>query len=163
METDRQTKPDLRANTFARFWSHVRATTNPADCWEWTASNVRGYGHFSVDGKAVIATRWIYAFLFGEVPDGHFVCHHCDNPKCVNPAHLYVGTPRQNTLEMHSKGRWADRRGERHPLARLTEDSVRAIRQQAAMGVAYSQIAEDFGMSTQHIGKIVRKESWNHV
>lgn len=80
-------------------------------CWLWTsAKNEAGYGRIRIPvdgawGKQVYAHRWSYEHHIGPVPEGMFVMHRCDNPPCVNPAHLTVGTPQENTLDMHRKGR----------------------------------------------------------
>lgn len=87
-----------------RFWSKVRKTPT---CWLWTASLDRyGYGVFSLGrGKNERAHRYSYKAFYGFVPRGKLVLHRCDNPKCVNPAHLFAGTNRDNTRDMMAKGR----------------------------------------------------------
>jgi hypothetical protein len=148
---------------FARFFSHVEISDR-ADCWEWTGNKPDGrYGHFSVSGKAIKAHRWIYAALCGPVADGVVIRHKCDNPCCVNPSHLTAGTPADNVHDMHDRGRNADRRGEKHPLAKLTADDVIELRRLKAMGLTNRAIADKFGISVQQAGKIARRENWRHV
>jgi hypothetical protein len=78
-------------------------------CWLWTAGTSSGYGAFSLGHrKMVSATRWIWTHTNGPIPAKHSLCHHCDNPPCVNPAHLFVGTTRENFHDMMRKDRWAN-------------------------------------------------------
>lgn len=134
------------------------------ECWEWkgNAPDDR-HGHFSVRAKAVKAHRWIYALCCGQIPDGMVIRHKCDNPKCVNPLHLTIGRPVDNVADMHERGRNADRRGEKHPLSKITAEMVLAIRQASSLGKTQRAIAAEYGISNQHVGKIVRRENWKHV
>lgn len=88
-----------------------------AGCWEWVGAKlVRGYGHLSHEGKYLLAHRVSYELHNGPIPDGLLVLHSCDNPACVRPDHLWVGTPKQNTEDMHKKGRGAT--GSKRPNAK---------------------------------------------
>lgn len=151
-----------------RFMAMVDFPENPAGCWIWTGNRPGGrHGHFCVAGaKTVKAHRWIYALVCGEIPDDKVIRHMCDNPGCVNPEHLTIGTVADNNRDRAVRGRSDDRKGEKHPMAKVGPDDVRRIRQLASLGNTYAQVAEampDLGISTKHIGKIVRRESWGHI
>lgn len=102
-------KPDWEF--YIRFFSKIKWTTT-AKCWEWNGHlNSRGYGLFRLKGKDVFAHRVSYLFEYGELPDDMFVCHKCDNPKCIRPDHLFLGTQKDNMADCRSKGRnfWANK------------------------------------------------------
>lgn len=101
-----------------RLWSQIERTEN---CWLWHGP-VRGrYGHIYANGKNRAAHRIAYGLTFGPIPDGLLVLHHCDNPVCVRPDHLFLGTARDNTLDMYAKGRaWV---GDRHWTRRFPEQA----------------------------------------
>lgn len=88
-----------------RFWSKVAITDNPDDCWLWTAGTVTGYGSFGFQGRMRIASRVAWEITNSEIPAGMKVLHTCDNPLCVNPKHLFLGTQLDNMRDMVRKGR----------------------------------------------------------
>ena len=96
-------KPDLAS----RFWKNV-TKAGADECWLWqgTCNSVTRYGQIVRDGKKVYAHRVAYELTHGSIPDGHFVCHRCDNPPCCNPSHLFSGTASENVLDAVGKGRW---------------------------------------------------------
>lgn len=149
-----------------RFWPKVHK--GEADvCWPWMASGTtHGYGRITYKGKAVQATHASWFLRHGVWPSdvGLHALHSCDNPSCVNAAHLYLGTHDQNMRDKVDRGR-ASRLplGEGHPLARLTEDDVRAIRELSRAGWIQKRLAARFGVSPATIGKIVRRETWTHI
>lgn len=158
------TKWTTKAEAFARFMRLVAVGQEPGSCWIWQGNRPDGrYGHFSITGKSVKAHRWLYEAVIGFIPDGLVLRHRCDNPACVNPQHLELGTFADNTRDMLDRGRGADRKGERHPLARLNADSVRKIRAEAANGTRHAALAERFGVARQQITKIVGRASWGHI
>jgi len=104
----------MDAKTEARFWAKVRLGS-PGECWEWTASrNATGYGQFCFGGTKRRAHRVAYALTHGEIPAGMCALHRCDNPPCVNPAHLFLGTQEDNNADRDEKGRQRSPCGDRH-------------------------------------------------
>lgn len=149
---------------FVRFMTHVSVGHGRGECWAWSGNRPDGrYGHFSINGAIVKAHRWMYQFLNGPIPEGLVVRHRCDNPACVNPQHLDIGTPAQNAADMVERGRNDNRKGERHPLAQVSASAVLMIRREAANGRTQSAIAKEFGISRQQVGKIIRRDNWGHI
>lgn len=150
-----------------RFWQKVDKKSDPNSCWLWTAARNKGYG---VIGRtkatspkrgnhmATHVSWWVHT---GEhVPTGMVVCHKCDNPPCVNPNHLYIGTPRQNAMDMVERNRMG---ASLRDHAVLTEDDVRAIRQAHEKGSTQVSLAKFYEVSPQCINAVVRRRSWKHV
>lgn len=141
--------------------THTNITEN--GCFEWTRSLNRGYGMLSISGKNKYAHRMSYMLFIGPIPDGMDVCHHCDNPPCINPAHLFLGTAKDNAQDARRKGRTTKPRGELHWKARLNPEKVIAIRQAKAAGETAPSLAARFGVSAAHIYQIVYRYSWKNV
>ncbi len=158
----------MRKNTAADFWSKVRKGA-PDECWEWQAGRTvqsgnrgpAGYGVFSYQNRRVGAHRWSWEYANGPIPEGMSVCHTCDNPPCVNPAHLFVGDAFANMGDAAAKGRMPS--GERNDRAVLTEADVREIRALRRAGVPYKVLVARFGVTDGNIGHIVTGRSWRGV
>lgn len=111
----------------ARFWAKVNKGPHPTGCWVWTGYRQKfGYGWLCRGHSAgVLAHRYSWQLLVGTIPKDKFILHHCDNPPCVNPAHLYVGSFQENASDMAARGR--STKGERSWRAKLTEAQVTEI------------------------------------
>lgn len=136
------------------FWSRIRKV---GACWEWTgARNTYGYGVFLLPGeKPVRAHRYAYTLAKGPITPGLVVMHSCDNPGCINPSHLSLGSRGDNNRDAKAKGRNAS--GERHGHARLTRRQVDAIRSDARQNV---EIARDYRVNPSHISGIKSGRVW---
>jgi hypothetical protein len=122
----------------------------------------KGYGQFWDGRKKVLAHRWAYAFYIGEFQSDLFVCHKCDNPSCVNPEHLFLGTNLDNVRDMMNKGRHSRYSvcGEMHPMAKLKKCDVENIRVLISEGLSHREIANKFGVSKSLIGAICQGKIW---
>ncbi len=142
-----------------RFWQRVNKTDG---CWLWIGLiGTRGYGKIGaggVRGPTLLAHRVSWELHFGPIPDGMFVCHHCDNPACVRPDHLFLGKPRDNTADMFAKGRANPPRGEACPWSRLTAQQVGEIR--GRRGESPKKLATEYGVSVGAITGIFRGVNW---
>lgn len=137
-----------------RFWSKVDKTS-ATGCWNWTATrNAQGYGAIRHNRKMVAAHRLVWEMTNGPIPDGLDVCHHCDNPSCVNPSHLFLGTHGDNMLDMAIKER---------RIFKLTQRDVKEIRRLRSEGRLLSDIAELFGISSSSVSGIALGRTWKHV
>jgi hypothetical protein len=148
-----------------RFWERVEKTQT---CWNWIgAKQTGGYGHFylgTVNGKKVkrLAHRYSYELHNGPIPAGMDVLHKCDNPGCVNPEHLFLGTQATNDADRDAKGRQA--RGSEHGMAKLTEAQVREMRAAyAAGGVTYKELGQKYGVSGAQAHCAIAGVWWKHL
>ena len=146
-----------------RFWAKVRKTEG---CWLWIASTQRGgYGKLRIGPRSkgqIRASRYSWELHNGPIPDGLYVCHHCDNPPCVRPDHLFLGLPQENEWDKRQKGR--NLVGERNHQAKLTAEKVKEIRARYATGgISQRQLAAEYAVSQGTLGPIVRGESWISV
>lgn len=139
----------LTTNEIERFWGKV-AFIPFHGCWEWTGSNFTfGHGLFNLQRIPRMAHRISWTLINGAIPEGMNVLHHCDNPNCVNPDHLFLGTQADNIRDMCSKGRNSCGRGQTHYNAKLTDQQVSEIR--AINGMTQKQIAAIYGVSREHV------------
>ena len=157
-----KTEPD-------RFWAMVDMA---GDCWTWTGSvNAWGYGAFMPYRARthVAAHRYSWVLHNGPIPDGLCVLHRCDNPPCVNPAHLYVGTHKNNSDDKRAKGRDFHPLGEDHAMSKLRDCDVLRIRELYSFrgvgdgkmsGVALSR---EYGVTPETIYAIIQRRNWTHI
>jgi hypothetical protein len=153
----------IHGNDEERFWSKVEKR-GPGECWIWTGGlNTSGYGQFQLRRKSVGAHRWMYEHTIGKIPDGLLVCHTCDNPPCVNPAHLWLGTNGDNMRDSSQKGRRVGlQAGTNNGRAILTPDDVREIRR--VYTGKYGELrtlARRYGVTDTTIASAVKGQTWS--
>jgi hypothetical protein len=145
------------ASTTERFWYFVRKHES---CWEWIGAVGRnGYGRFWDGKRLALVHRFAFELHFGEIPPSKFICHHCDNRRCVRPDHLFVGTAKDNREDMLRKGRWRKSRpvglrGEKNGSAKLRDYQLPEIRARLASGATQTAVALEYGVSQHTIWRI---------
>lgn len=144
----------IRGKTTAqRFWEKVRKDEG---CWEWTACKDKdGYGFFRLDGKNLKAHRFALALEGKNIEEGKFVCHSCDNPSCVNPAHLWIGDNRENQIDASNKGR--------HAHQKLSRVDVLSIRKRRTEGEKAISLAREYGIAASYVTNLMRNRKWAHA
>lgn len=146
-----------------RFWTKV--DTSSITCWEWQGGVAHnGYGRTHFRGRSQYTHRVAWQLVHGSIPDGMCICHHCDNPSCVRPSHLFLGTHAENTRDAVRKGRWARQTGENSHKAKLREKDVHEIRRLYATGeITLVVLSGMYRVAWQTVNKIVRRRSWKHI
>lgn len=133
-------------------------------CWIWTCGySSTGYGSFWLGGRSIGAHRASWVLHGKDIGEGEVLCHKCDTPGCVNPDHLFVGSQKDNILDMHAKGRQHSNAGSRHGLHKVTEADVRQIRKRGRAGESIHSIARDFPITASTIRGILSGKEWRHV
>lgn len=146
----------------ARFMSKIEKQDN--DCWEWLGSTDRhGYGQVKVGQKMCRAHRVSFELMVSEIPTGMYILHHCDNRRCVNPDHLFLGTQLDNIRDMRSKGREKDVRGETNGQSRLTQEQVVKILELVRQGKKQTEVAKMYLVATSTINAIVTATNWKWI
>jgi hypothetical protein len=142
------------------FWFNVKKAGED-ECWEWKKGvDSCGYGMVSHGNRSMQRTHRVsYELMVGKIPEGKYVCHTCDNPLCVNPKHLFIGTQFDNMRDMINKGRAPDRSGENNSKARLTKADVEMIRKLRGKKLQ-REIGDMFGIKQPQVGAIQRGQSW---
>jgi hypothetical protein len=156
---------ELTADQTDRFWAKVEKK-GATECWDWTGyKDDGGYGTFNVGGGMQFAHRVSWVIENGPIPAGTHsgtmcVLHHCDNPACVNPDHLFLGTQQDNIDDMVEKGR--SNTGVKNGQVVLSEEDVLKIRK-IGKTVTLRVLADQFGVSFSAISLILRRETWRHI
>ena len=145
-----------------------RRSIDENGCWNWTGARAGqgGYGLTNIGPRKLYVHRAAFGLWKHPIPPGLKVLHHCDNPRCFNPDHLFVGTQTDNMQDCVKKGRTNKVRqpcGSGHANATITEDDVRTIRIRYAAGESQSKLAREYGQTQCNISKIVLFQSWRHV
>lgn len=148
-----------------RFWSKVARSPVADGCWEWTAYRTPyGYGQFTLaKGHFVLAHNVAFAMTQGQILPGQVIRHRCDNPPCVRPEHLLIGSQRDNALDSVERGRARRSRGEDHPVAQLTEEAVRKLRRTPYYFGMYQELAGVYGVSGHALSDARRGKTWRWV
>jgi hypothetical protein len=163
-----------------RFWRTFALIDKGPGCWEWPGPrNREGYGlvHVLRDGKdsSTTASRMFWELTNGPIPEGSDVCHHCDNPPCLRPEHLFLGTHAENIRDAQKKGRVPIRvpplrngragvRGENSWCAKLTDHLVAQIREAYASGdFLMRELAERHGVDLGTVSRVINRKLWRHV
>jgi len=157
--------PELSNTQIIRFWAKVRVKS-PTDCWPWDASlNSNGYGRFRVHPHNFIASRVAYRISHGSIPRGMEICHSCDNPKCCNPNHFFLGTHRDNIRDAVAKGRMTHvgPKGMDSCRAKLSDQQVNEIRRRLSDGHRQRDIARSFGIGKTTVAHIYHRRTWGHL
>lgn len=147
-----------------RFWNKVDRPEDPSACWNWLGGKDKdGYGFFYLEGKAIIASRFVYELLNGPIPKGLIICHRCDNPSCCNPNHIFAGTHSDNAHDAYNKGRRCAI-GRKNGRAVLTEQDVLDIRSSIQNGTATTgQIAKQYRIGQPQVFRIIQHKRWQHI
>lgn len=157
-----------------RFWWY--ADKKESGCWEWTGAMCRRYGRFSVNGKSYKANRYALYLRTGEMPEDRWACHTCDNPKCVNPDHLYWGTAKQNTDDRYARGRGV--LGEQHHaygrgIIRKSDglparckhsiETIRDVKSRIVAGETNKSISMATGIHKDTVSKVRKGKQWAKI
>jgi HNH endonuclease len=146
-----------------RFFDKFKMT-DKNKCWEWFGNrNPSGYGMIGYLATQVLAHRVSWEVHRGKIPKGLFVLHRCDNPPCVNPNHLFVGTCKDNAQDMILKGRKPDTSGSKNGMSKINEADALKIRRLSAAGNNFTKIGRRFGLCTTSVSNIVKRKKWSHV
>src|SRR3990167_2058280 len=141
-------------NTVKDFWDKVDKTDS---CWLWkVGKNKDGYGRFRFEMKIKVSHRFAWEITFGKIPSGMLVCHKCDNPPCVNPSHLFLGTHKDNAIDKSQKGRGYNRSGENNGMCKLKFTAIKKVRSLYKSGkYRQKELADSFKVGQDYISRIV--------
>ena len=152
-----------------RYWEKVDKRSE-FECWEWTAAlDTHGYGHIQRKGRTgglVLSHRLAWELQNGDIPEEMHVLHTCDNRKCCNPDHLFLGDNQINVTDKMRKGRFKPNLGEQNGSAKLTEEQVKLIRRYCKLPkgrFTWDTIAKLFGVAQSNISAIHNRRTWQHI
>lgn len=152
------TLAEFPAEDRAKFWARVNRQGSTLNCWIWSGrSMAAGYGVFHLGGRAYVASRLSWLLAHGRYPADRFVCHRCDNPRCVNPTHLFLGTPDENSKDAVAKGR-TKRGADRSLRTRLPAKEV--LSNMRRNGLTYARLGALFGVTADRVRKRAKLEGW---
>ena len=156
--------PKLHLLQVYRFWTYVDRSGGPDSCWPWAGHiGENGYGVVGIKGKGYKAHRVSYFIEHGRIDNDRLVLHRCDVRACVNPAHLVLGTPKDNSQDAVKKGRNTKLYGEQNGKAKLTRADVLAIRRICKRGVYQKTVAKQFGVSEATVSYVVNGGRWGKL
>jgi len=151
----------MNKETKERFWNKVNIRSKN-ECWEWQGYiNTRKYGLFGFKGKLIRVHRFAWLTEHKTIPEGLWVLHKCDNTICVNPNHLFLGTHKDNMIDMTRKTRQAY--GENHSQNKLTDKQVIEIRSQVKKRGDQARLARKFNVSEETISSVFLRKTWKHI
>ena len=158
------TKKYTNEERIKQFWTKS-VIKDLFSCWEWIgATGEKGYGIMKWDGRLQVASRIAWQIVRGIIPDGLCVCHRCDNPPCVRPSHLFLGTQSDNINDMVSKKRNNDPKGEDHGRSKLTNKDVFKIRKLWKTRLFYqTTLAKKYQVHVVTINRICNRRNWKHI
>ncbi len=151
----------MKEKYIKRFWSKVDIKSDD-ECWNWKAGKIRsGHGQFRVNSIKTYTHRFSYELKNGPIPEGLHICHHCDNPSCVNPNHLFLGTHQDNMKDRDMKGRNNCAKGSNHGESKLTEQQILEIRN--IINMTQKEIGKLYEVTQSTISYIKNNKTWRHI
>ena len=133
-------------------------------CWVWKGwVSPKGYGYIRVGNNCKSTHRVSYEVFIGDIEKGMCVCHTCDNPSCINPEHLWIGSNQDNAIDREKKGRGRNNKGENHGRSKLKESDIPTILKLLEDGIYQREIARRHGVHQATIFRVSKKKSWKHV
>lgn len=160
------TPEDVKKSSPEKFWNKINFG-EPDQCWEWTGFIDYGYGRFGrkMNGRwgSMLAHRMMWIYVHGEIPEGQCVLHSCDNRKCCNPAHHFLGTKKENNEDRDRKGRHIALRGSENGQSKLKEIDIPIIRSRIKAGESVCRVAREYGVSHKTLSQAYTGKTWGHV
>ena len=150
----------MLANLIQKRFDKYFVRSDTEDCWEWNGAVSKGIGMFRYDDRMQPAARVAWMLFHGDIPSGLHVCHTCDNPKCVNLSHLFLGTRSDNMRDKINKGRGNNPQGERHYNAKITSDIALDIRYSS---LPVKELSLKYGISLSHAYEIRNGRKWRNA